>query len=156
MTMHHSPRAAIPIICLALLLGGCVCLTSCVTGPQRAIFESGSALETRSQQTRVLDTKDPNAALRAVISTLQDLGFVIDRADAALGSVSATKLERYQVRMTVTVRARDSGGLLVRANADYSEPASGKTALPVDDPVAYQDFFQALERSVFLATQHAE
>jgi hypothetical protein len=156
MTMHHSPRAAVAILCLALLLGGCVCLTGCVTGPQGAIFETGSALETRSQQTRVLDTSDSNAAMRAVISTLQDLGFVIDRADAALGSVSATKLARYQVRMTVTVRSRDAGGLLVRANADYSEPASGKTALPIDDPVAYQDFFQALERSAFLATQRAE
>jgi hypothetical protein len=104
----------------------------------------------------VLESSDSNAALRAVIATLQDLGFVIDRADAALGSVSATKLARYQVRMTVTVRPRDAGGLLVRASADYSEPASGKTALPIDDPVAYQDFFQALERSAFLAAQHAE
>lgn len=156
MIKHPFPLVA-PASCpLAPGLAIAMLLSGCVTGPREAIFEPGGALEARSYQTRALETGDANAAMRAVISTLQDLGFVIDRADAALGSVSATKLERYQVRITVTVRPGSAGRLLVRATADYSEPQLGKTAIAVDDPLAYQDFFQALERSVFFAAQQAE
>jgi len=35
--------------------------------------------------------------LRTIIATLQDLGFVVDKADADLGSVSATKLFRLSI-----------------------------------------------------------
>jgi len=145
-----APRPLGPALAICLLLSGCM------AGPREAIFEPGGALEARSYQTRTLETGDADAAMRAVISTLQDLGFVIDRADAALGSVSATKLESYQVRITVTVRPGAAGRLLVRATADYSEPRLGRTAIAVDDPLAYQDFFQALERSVFFAAQKTE
>jgi hypothetical protein len=141
---------------LGPVLAICMLLSGCVTGAREAIFEPGGALAARSYQTRTLETGDANAAMRAVISTLQDLGFVIDRADAALGSVSATKLERYQVRITVTVRPGAAGRLLVRATADYSEPQLGRTAVAIDDPLAYQDFFQALDRSVFFAAQKTE
>ena len=156
MTNHLLPRVSPAYHALVLAPAICVLLSGCVTGPRAAIFEPGSALEARSYQTRALETSDANAAMRAVVATLQDLGFVIDRADAALGSVSATKLERYQVRITVTVRPTSVGRLLVRATADYSEPQLGKTAIPVEDPLAYQDFFQALERSVFFAAQKTE
>jgi hypothetical protein len=156
MTKHLLPHVAPAFRSIGLTLTTCLVLSGCVTGPRDAIFEPGSALEARSYQTRALETNDANVVMRAVISTLQDLGFVIDRADAALGSVSATKLERYQVRITVTVRSGSAGRLLVRATADYSEPQLGKTAIPVDDPLAYQDFFQALERSVYFAVQKTE
>ena len=150
MTRQSTRLAAYAILGTVLALGGCA------ASPRGAIFEPGSALEARSIQSRVLETSDQDTALRAVIATLQDLGFVVDRADASLGSVSATKLQGYQVRMTVTVRPRNATQLLVRANADYSEPMHGKAAVPIDDPTAYQDFFQALERSVFIAAQRAE
>jgi hypothetical protein len=144
-----SRAATVWIACGAVVAG-------CAVSPREAVFDGGSAVETRSYQTRTLMTADSNAALRAVIATLQDLGFVIDRADAALGTVSATKLDRYQVRMTVSARPGISGQVLVRASADYAEPAVGRTAVPIDDPLAYQDFFQALERSAFLAAQRTE
>lgn len=150
--MNKQPSRSVAVGVLGLALS----LVGCAAGPRGAIFEPGSALASRSIQSRVLETSDQDAVLRAVIATLQDLGFVLDRADASLGSVSATKLQSYQVRMTVTVRPRNATQLLVRANADYSDPAHGKTAVPIDDPTAYQDFFQALERSVFLAMQRAE
>jgi hypothetical protein len=84
---------------------------------------------------------------RAIISTLQDLGFVIDRADYTLGVVSATKLNVYQLKMTVSTRPRGKEQTLVRANAQFN-------IQPVEDPKPYQDFFASLEKSLFL-TAHA-
>ena len=38
--------------------------------------------------------------LRTVIAILQELGFVLDKANAILGTVSATKLKGYALRIT--------------------------------------------------------
>ena len=139
-----------PTIALAVLLVGCV------STPPPAVFETGSALEVRSYQTRVLQDVDRDTALRAVIATLQDLGFVLDSADATLGTVTATKLAQHQVRMTVSVRQGNDRQIVVRASADYSEPLAGRSAVRIEDPATYQDFFQALERSAFLAAQNVQ
>ena len=138
------------IIALAALVAGCA------FSPPQAVFETGSALEVRSYQTRVLREVDQDAALRAVIATLQDLGFVLDSADATLGTVTATQLAQHQVRMTVSVRQGNYRQTVVRASADYSEPLAGRSAVRIEDPATYQDFFQALERSAFLAAQNVE
>jgi hypothetical protein len=87
--------------------------------------------------------------LRTVIATLQDLGFVVDKADETLGTVSATKLSGYQLRMTVTVRPRGEKQLLVRANAEFGDKA-------VEDPQPYQNFFIALEKAMFLTAQEVD
>ena len=87
--------------------------------------------------------------MRAVISTLQDLGFVLDKADLSLGTVSATKLDGYALRMTVTVRPRGADAMLVRANAQMN-------TTPITDPAPYQSFFQALERSIFLSKHYVD
>ena len=87
--------------------------------------------------------------MRTVISTLQDLGFVVDRADDVLGTVSATKLDGYALRMTVTVRPRGETQLLVRGNAQYNLQA-------VDDPILYQDFFTSLGKSMFLTAHEVD
>lgn len=117
------------------------------TSSNQLLRTSESQVQTRSIQTRVFDTTDKNQTLRTVIATLQDLGFVVDKADDMLGTVSATKLDGYQLRITVTVRPRGNTQLLVRANAQYKLKA-------VDDPEIYQDFFVSLEKSMFL-TAHA-
>ena len=108
-----------------------------------------SQVALRSIQQRSFETTDKETTLRTVISTLQDLGFVIDKADDVLGSVSATKLDRYRLRMTVTVRPRGQTQLLVRANAQFNLTA-------VEDPEPYQQFFTALERSMFLTAQQVD
>jgi hypothetical protein len=95
-------------------------------------------------QTRAFDTFDREQVIRTVMATLQDLGFVIDKADSILGSVTATKQSKYDLRMTVTVRMRGEQQVLVRANAQYKEK-------PVIEPKPYQDFFTALEKSLFLS-----
>ena len=130
-------------LAMALFTAGCAPST-------KAVLESdSSAVQLRSIQTRAFDTTDTEKTLRTVIATLQDLSFVVDKADATLGSVSATKLSGYQLRMTVTVRPRGEKQLLVRANAQYQEKA-------VEDPAPYQNFFTALEKSMFLAAQQVD
>jgi hypothetical protein len=86
--------------------------------------------------------------MRTVIATLQDLGFVIDKADHAIGTVTATRLERHALRMTVTVRAKGEERMLVRTNAQYR-------SRPVRDPEPYRDFFASLQKAMFLEAQEA-
>lgn len=123
-------------------------MAACATTNER-ILDVGdqTQLQKRAYQSRIFDTNDRDRVLRAVITTLQDLGFVIDRADYTLGVVSATKLNVYQLKMTVSTRPRGTERTLVRANAQFN-------VRPVEDPKPYQDFFVSLEKSLFL-TAHA-
>ena len=87
---------------IAIGLSGCVATTK-----DRVLDTNNqSQLEKRSYQTRAFDTSDKEKVLRATIATLQDLGFVIDKADLTLGTVSATKLNAYLLKMTVSVRPK--------------------------------------------------
>lgn len=124
-------------------------LIGCQTTQQRLLDSDESQVQLRSIQTRVFDTTDKETTLRTIISTLQDLGFVIDKADATLGSVSATKLNRYALRITVTVRPRGESQLLVRANVQYQ-------ITPVTDPEPYQQFFISLQKAMFLTAHKVD
>ncbi|MDD5579547.1 MAG: hypothetical protein PHY16_09740 [Methylobacter sp.] len=123
-------------------------LSGCATTNQRVLdMGDESQLQKRSYQSRIFDTADKEKILRATISTLQDFGFVIDRADLTLGSVSGTKRDLNQVKITVSVRPKGNDRILVRANAQFN-------ITPVEDPKQYQNFFTSLEKSLFL-TAHA-
>ena len=98
-------------------------------------------------QTRAFDTTDRKKTLRTVIATLQDLGFVVDKADDELGTVSGTKLNGYALRMTVTVRPRGKSQTLVRANSTYN-------VTPVEDPAPYQQFFELVDLVKFILDPH--
>lgn len=127
----------------AVLLTVLVLAAGCASSAHEKVFESSSAVQLRSYQTRAFDTTDREKTLRTVIAALQDLGFVIDRADAVVGAVSATKLDGYRLRVTVTVRPRGETQTLVRANATFANSA-------IEDPGPYQDFFVVLEKAMFL------
>jgi hypothetical protein len=130
------------------LLATCVLVSACATTNERVLdMGDQTQLQKRAYQSRTFDTADKDKVLRAVISTLQDLGFVIDRADYTLGVISATKLNVYQLKMTVSTRSKGKDQMLVRANAQFN-------IQPVEDPKPYQDFFASLEKSLFL-TAHA-
>ena len=131
------------IVKFAVLVAACAMFGGCAATQREVLAMDQSQVEQRAYQTRAFDTTDKEQTLRAVIATLQDFGFIIDRADLVLGTVSATKLDGYRLRMTVTVRPRGATQLLVRANAQYQIKA-------VSDPKPYQNFFVALERSMFL------
>ena len=124
-------------------------VAGCATTQQRLLDSDASQVRLRSIQTRAFDTTDKEKTLRTIMSTLQDLGFIVDNADATLGAVSATKLNSYALRATVTVRPRGETQLLVRANAQYN-------VQPVTDPEPYQQFFAALEKAMFLTAHHAD
>ncbi len=136
-------------VSLPLVLG-CIILSGCQTTSMNQVTEtSESQVAIRQIQTRAFDTTDNTKTLRTTIATLQDLGFVIDKADDELGTVSGTKLDGYQLRMTVTVRPRGNKQTLVRANATYN-------VTPVEDPEPYQQFFVAMEKSMFLTAHEVD
>lgn len=126
---------------LALL--GLLSLAGCATTTPTNIAGAGTQLETRQIQTRQYDTLDKAMTMRSVIATLQDLGFTIDQADAELGTITATRLHDYTMRMTVTVVKKEGKRISVRANARIGENA-------VTDAATYQDFFVVLDKAMFL------
>lgn len=132
--MSRSLRL-LPLISLLLL-------ASCATTPAN-VAGAGTQLETRQIQTREYDTLDKAMTMRSVIATLQDLGFTIDQADAELGTVTATRLHDFTMRMTVTVVQKGERRIAVRANARIGENG-------VTDAATYQDFFVVLDKAMFL------
>jgi hypothetical protein len=118
-----------------LLLGTAAFLSvaGCESSKKELLKTDQSQLESRSIQTREYDVTDKDRTLRTEV----------------LGSVSATKLDGYQLRMTVTVRPKGKDQLLVRATAQYKLKS-------VDDPQVYQDFFTSLDKSMFLSTHQVE
>ncbi|GAI49144.1 unnamed protein product, partial [marine sediment metagenome] len=96
------------------------CFCGCESSQSQVLAAHESQVKLRSMQSRIFDTTDKIKTLRTAMATLQDLGFVIDKADDVLGSVSATKLDRYAVRITINVRPHGETQMLVRANAQYN------------------------------------
>ena len=132
----------------ALVLCPIVLLAACESQPYKQVLSAEEQVKLRSFQTRAFDTSDNIQTMRTIIATLQDLGFVIDRADADIGTVSATKLDGYSMRMTVTTRRRGEQ-ILVRASAQLGLVA-------IEDPEPYQNFFTSLEKSMFLTAQQVD
>ena len=130
------------LLMIPFALAGCAASTAAITA-------GGSQVELRQIQTREYETLDKSGTLRSVVATLQDLGFVIDKADYDMATVSATKLQKYEIRMTVTVRERDSDRIAVRANARFNEQ-------PIEDPKSYQDFFATLDKAMFLTLHQVD
>jgi hypothetical protein len=138
-------KALAAIFSLTFALSIC----SCAGNQKKILLTQESQVKLRSIQSRVFDTTDRNLMLRTVIATLQDLGFVVDDADDTLGTVTATKLKRYVLRVTVSVRPRGDTQVIVRCNAQYNLQT-------VEDPEPYQQFFTALSKGLFLEAQQIE
>ena len=148
--MNARTLGMLALLALFLVLAGCAAPTASVTA-------GGNQAELRQMQTREYQQLDRRSAMRSVIATLQDLGFVVDRAEYELGLMTATRFEersgpradKHIVRVTVTVTERPGQRLSVRANARYGERA-------VEDPKAYQDFFAALDKALFLTANRVD
>jgi hypothetical protein len=133
-------------VAAAVLLALCY---GCATSDTKLLETEKAQVELRQIQSRAFETTDREKTLRTIMATLQDLSFVIDKADATLGTVTATKLDRYALRMTVTVRPLGEKQLLVRASAQFNQRA-------VVEPAPYQQFFSALGKAMFLEAQQVE
>ena len=136
-------KTILPITCaMALVMGACATTPYDVAG-------SSAPLEIRSVQTREYDTMNKPLTMRAVIATLQDLGFTIDQADLGLGIVTGTRLQAQDLRMTVTVARKTEERVSVRANARLGENS-------IRSAETYQDFFVALDKAIFLAQNNVD
>ena len=130
-------------------------LAGCPSASRHQLLKANeSQVKIRNMQTRAFDTTDKNKTLRTAIATLQDLGFVIDKADELLGSISATKfVKKYAqslaLKITISVRPRGNNQLLVRANAQLGISA-------IEEPEIYQNFFNALSKSMFLTAHNVD
>lgn len=185
--MGHTGNIAASLCCL---------LAACTT-PYESRHESqwnsrdqiwmseASQVKLRAAQSRVFDTADRRRVLTALVSTIQDLDFMVEVLDEELGILSGTRFvaiegehwlepsyhiysdksllmftKRYLgwgpfhhrsdlVRLTVTVRKRNEAQVVVRASAQFYLRA-------VEEPELYQQFFRALEQSLFLQGQLVE
>ncbi len=140
------------LACLAAALFTTTVFTGCagVASRSQVLGTDESQVKLRSIETRAFDTSDKEKMLRTIMSTLQDLGFVLQKADYELGSVTGSKFVRNEVlNMTVTARTRGEKQLLVRANAQYGLRG-------IEDPQPYQDFFDALSKAMFLTAQQVD
>src|SRR5215210_4729333 len=76
-----------------IVVMGLLLLSGCAT-PQPSpdlLAPTEAQMKIRSMQTRIFDVKDRQASMRAVIAALQDLGFIIERANEPLGLVTAAR-----------------------------------------------------------------
>lgn len=142
-------RLRTSIIYFTLLL-----LTLSACGPRAVQTEllapTAQQLKLRSFQTRTFEVKDRQEAVRAVIAALQDLGFIVERANGPLGLVTAGKFAEPSyvdlVELTVTVRPKSETQMEFRVNAVFNTK-------PIEDPKVYQNFFTVLQRALFAAPQ---
>tara|TARA_B110000503_G_C7114084_1_gene399494 strand:+ start:1116 stop:1553 length:438 start_codon:yes stop_codon:yes gene_type:complete len=136
---------------ILLLLGAVIFLSGsgCVRDSKEALFQNSdtSSVQLRSFQSRVFDTTDKLKTLKTVIATMQDLGFVISKADSEVGVITGSKYaNQHSALLTVTVRGKNDKQLMVRANVQQHLEA-------IEDAQIYQDFFIALEKAMFLTAQ---
>ena len=122
-------------------------LSSCVTTRGNVLGTPQTQVQMRNYQSRSFETKDQAMVLRAVIATLQDLGFIVEKADKDLGIVSGTSFTNGS-KITASVRAVGKK-TVVRVNAE-----SGYS--PITNPMAYQNFFNSLSQSLFLEAHEVE
>lgn len=132
------------VVLLAALLSGCTSTSSQIMETEE------SQVKIRAMQTREFDTGNKNLMLRNVISSLQDLDFVIESADETLGVITGKKfINNSTLETTVTIKGKNKKRIAVRLNARYGIRV-------IEDPEIYQDFFNVLSKSIFLTANQVD
>lgn len=145
-----------PVFRLGGIVAALLVLAACQTATEpKLVLSEKSPVELRAIQSRAFETTDRTKTLRTVISTMQDLGYSIDKVEPAAGTVSGTKLS--QLRLTATVYPRGETQMIVRANAIIRMPEQNQVEAQVDDPRFYQQlFFEPLAKAMFLTALQIE
>jgi hypothetical protein len=119
-----------------------------------ALAPSAVAEAVRQRQSRRFDTEDRPTMLRAVVGTLQDLGYTVEETQAAYGVVVGSKVASGRIRVEVVVRpVPGQKAVIVRATFQSVAPRLGAQLAGgelLDDATLYQGFFEKLAQSVFL------
>jgi hypothetical protein len=136
------------LLILAWVLAAVACTAP--KPPPDLLAPTEAQMKLRSVQTRSFDEVGRKQAIRGTIAALQDLGFIIERANEPLGLVTAARFAEpnyYDVLgVTVTVRLLEDGSVMIRANAIFNNK-------PIEDAKVYQNFFATLERSLFITRE---
>ena len=137
-------RHASALTALAALIAAAPLVTACqMDSRQQVLATTNSQAAQRAISTRYFETEDRARVFQGVLSALQDLGLVVDRADQVLGTVSATRFGGGLVRFTVTVRPGGSNKIIVRASGQLNQTE-------LSDPAPFQRFYEALSQALFL------
>ena len=140
----RSPLRSTVWLAAALALAGCA---KPPVPPPDLLAPTAEQAALRAMQTRTFEVSDRTQAMRGVIAALQDLGFIIERANEPLGLVTAARFAEPgysdMVGVTVIVRPQGADKMEIRVNAIYNNK-------PITDANIYQNFFATLERSLFV------
>ena len=126
-------RAPLAICILCLLLPACS-----TTDARESLAAPENARALREAQTRRFEASDPVLLLKTTMAAMQDLQFVIDDAEPALGLATGTALmDGARIRLCVFVRPVGEDEYSVRAVVH-------RGPILAEEPRVYRDFFDAL------------
>ncbi len=123
-------------------------MTSCAHNPSHTSDGTKSQVEIRNYQARMYETNSKEKIMNAVISTMLDLGFIIEKADDELGVITGLS-SLNNSKVTISIRKSSSNNIIVRLNAQHNNK-------PIEDPMAYNNFFNSLSQSLFLQAHEVE
>ena len=166
MTISRIEFLRVATLSSALLVAGC--FSDSPPPPQP------SQMEMRSFQTREYDTNDEKLVLKAVLNTLQDMGFIVTTADPGIGLLTATKkvnishtkkeVKEAKKRETplsqtdvldCTANISEFGKTQCRVRVNFQRQildATGATmqASQITGAKFYQTFFSQVDKGIFL------
>ena len=142
-------KSASTLVACLFCLAGC---TGADYNPNVAAVDN--QLEIRSLQTRRFEDADYQELIAAIIGTLQDYHFRIQRADAELGAITAYQVTRQKHRsrlggrteLTILVRERGHRLYQVRINMTIGPEVQ-------ELPELYQKFFAAVSKRLHYESQ---
>lgn len=167
------------VLTILLLCGPLGCVNE---RAREALTIQPGAIELRRLQTRRFETQDEHQLLSASLDVLQDLGFEVDESEPDLGLIVASKNRdasstgemlaafivgaagdtevtydvEQKIRASVVTKPVGKGGTTVRVTFQrmvWNNQGAISGNESIEEPVLYQEFFNKLSKSVFLAAR---